>query len=471
MVLEVDLPEGYIIIKESVYLDILARLTNLERENAELRQRLNMNSGNSHKPPSSDGYSKKPVIKNNRVKGDKRQGAQPGHKGSTLMMSEKPDRIVEIDVHGTCDCGRALTDGELVGFDRSQVLDLVPVLTQTTEYRGLIRVCVCGLTTKAGTGHRTGIQYGNGIRALAVYLNQQQFIPYNRLQQTIRDVFGISISDCLLTGANKQCYDQLEEFEQENKLALSEEGVLNCDETGERIEGLTQWVHTTSSDSRTHYQAHPKRGREAIDHIGILTDYKGISVHDRFSSYDKYDCAHALCNAHLLRDLTWLIEEDKKLWAKQMKRLLLMCNTYKNEGLLKKTRLKSISREYDRIIAKHKSREMLLQPPPTRGAKYGKKRGRPKRTKSLCLLEVFEQRKDQILHFLYNPIVPFDNNLAERDLRMVKLKQKISGCFRTYKGAEIFCRIRSYISTARKQNINIMQALKAAIEGKPVSFA
>ncbi len=470
-VLIVFVPEGYILIRETDFNDFKLRLENLERENADLRQRLNMNSGNSHKPPSSDGYSKKPVIKNNRIKGDKKRGGQQGNPGKTLMMTEFPDKVVEIDVEGICMCGRSVAMGKLTDFDRSQIIDLVPKLVITTEYRSLIRECECGLVHKAKSGHRSGIRYGNGIRTLAIYLNQQQFIPYDRLQQTFKDIFGIRVSDGFLTGVNEDCYNQLEAFERCNKIALSKEQVLCCDETGERVEGSLQWVHTASSPSRTHYEMHAKRGKEAIDHIGILSQFKGVSVHDRFSSYQKYDCSHALCNAHLLRDLIGLIEENKKLWAKQMKRLLLKCKAYKDNGLLTKAKLNAISREFDEIIKRHKGKELLLQEPSKRSIRGGKRRGRVKRTKSLCLLDVFEKQKSQILHFLYNPDVPFDNNLAERDLRMIKLKQKISGCFRTLKGSQIFCRIRSYISTARKQDANIFNALIAATEGRPYLFS
>lgn len=465
-----DLPEGYIIIKESDYKAILFRLDKLEQENAELKQRLNMNSSNSHKPPSTDGYSKKPIIKNNRIKGDKNPGGQPGHKGTTLMMSECPDKVVELDIYGNCSCGRLIEDGILTGFNRYQILELVPKLVETTEYRNLIRTCECGLVHKGPTGH-SGIRYGNGIKSLAVYLNQQQFIPYDRLQQTFKDVLGITVSDCFLTGINEYCYNQLECFEVINKAALFNEKVLCCDETTERVEGALQWVHTISSPDRTHYQVHSKRGKEAIDSINILPEFKGVSVHDRFSSYLKYDCEHAFCNAHLLRDLTGLIDEDKKRWAKKMKHLLIKGKSYKDNGLLTKTRLKSINKEYDKIISWYKVNEIYLQLPKhicLEGIDINKLK--LKKTKSLKLLKVFEFNKTQILRFLHNPDVPFDNNLAERDLRMIKLKQKISGCFRTNKGSEIFCRIRSYISTARKQQVNVMQALMATLETKPFLF-
>jgi len=459
-----QVPDGYVLIKETEYQDLKNQIAELRQLVVELQNRLNKNSGNSSKPPSTDGYQK-PSIVNLRVRSGKKPGAQPGHKGTTLKMVEAPDKLIEIDVQGHCECGRDLNAGHVIGYECSQIIDLAPKLTETKEYRALERQCACGKHHKAKTGFSPGIQYGEGIKAFAVYLSQQQFIPFDRLQQTFEDILGIKISDGFLAGVNGSCYQKLEAFENQTKAALRNSEVLNCDETGVRVDGKLQWVHTTSSERHTLYIPHPNRGKKAIDHIGILLNYKGFCTHDRFASYDRYNCRHALCNAHLLRELKALEENEQKAWANKMKELLLHAKTVKDTGLLKGIHLKTIKSEYDKIIRANKRTEISEQPPPSL------QRGRKKKTKSFRLLEVFEQRKEQILQFIENPIVPFDNNLAERDLRMIKLKQKISGCFRTFQGAETFCRIRSYISTARKQNQNIMAALKVAITGKPVIFA
>lgn len=457
-------PAGYILITEADFQYLKEQIEELRRENQELRKRLNQNSGNSHKPPSSDGYKKQPIF-NLRTASGKKPGAQPGHEGTTLKMTETPDKIINIDLQGQCECGRQMGAGDMIGYECGQVIDLVSKLTEITEYRAIERQCVCGRCHKAATGYGPGIQYGEGIKALAVYLNQQQFIPFDRLQQVFEDILGIRISDGFLTATNENCYHKLEAVENQIKVALMCAEVIHCDETGMRVEGKLQWVHTTSSEQHTLYIPHPNRGKKAMDQIGILPTYKGVCTHDRLASYDHYDCQHSVCNAHLLRELKALEENEHKTWPKKMKELLLGAKSIKEAGLLNKTHLKTINKKYDRIIKAYKKPEMLGQPPPEQ------KRGRKKKTKSLRLLEVFEQRKEQVLHFITNPAVPFDNNLAERDLRMIKLKQKISGCFRTFQGCEIFCRIRSYISTAKKQHQNIMAALKAAINGNPISFA
>jgi transposase len=459
-----EIPAGYILIKETEYQDLKNQIEELRRLVAELQNRLNQNSGNSHKPPSTDGYKKHHIV-NLRTPSGKKPGGQPGHEGTTLKMTATPDKIINIDIQGQCECGRQIEAGNVVSYESSQVIDLVPKLTEITEYRAIERQCACGKCHKAKTGYSPGIQYGEGIKSLAVYLNQQQFIPFDRLQQTYEDVLGIKISDGFLASAIENCYAQLQATENQIKDALKNEEVLNCDETGMRVEGKLQWVHTTSSEQHTLYIPHPNRGKKAIDQLGILPTYKGVCTHDRLASYDHYDCQHSVCNAHLLRELKALEENEHKTWPKKMKELLLGAKSIKEAGLLDKTHLKTINKKYDKIIKAYKKPEMLGQPPPEQ------KRGRKKKTKSLRLLEVFEQRKEQVLHFITNPAVPFDNNLAERDLRMIKLKQKISGCFRTFQGCETFCRIRSYISTARKQHQNIMAALKAAINGNPISFA
>jgi len=471
----VEIPVGYRLIKEDDFQALLRRLDVLEievkvlrQENEDLRKRLHLNSSNSSKPPSSDGYAKKPVIKNNREKSGKKPGGQPGHKGSTLSMVAIADKVVEVDVEGICICGKPMQEGKLTGYERCQELDIPPIVPQIIEYQILKRQCVCGLCHTAPTKLSPGIQYGPNIKSYAVYLNNYQHIPFERLQEIFMALFGISISDGFLTESNLQCFNQLEEFEQQVKAALRKSALNHCDETGMRVEGRLQWVHVVSNKLLSLFKLHPKRGKEAMDALGILEGYLGIIIRDRFASYDNYECLHAFCNAHLLRDLKNL-QEDEKKWAIEMIELLLEAKKLKDESganVLTPFQIGAIETKYDAIISGYKEAELLEQPPPGNQ----KKRGRKKKTKSLNLLEVFETRKPEILRFIHNPLVPFDNNLAERDLRMVKLKQKISGCFRTSTGAEIFCRIRSYISSAKKQNYNIIEALKQAILGNPANF-
>jgi len=465
-----QLPKGYVILPEALLLkmqqdliDFQQRQTALEQKIEELTKQLHKNSGNSHKPPSTDAF-KKPIF-NNRQKSDKKPGAQAGHKGSTLTMVDKPDKIILHKVDGTCICGRSLVRQPVANVQRRQVKDLVKVLIEITEHRNEVKICSCGRIHYGETPHITPVKYGDRIKSLSVYLNTYQFIPFNRIQEFYHDCLGVDISDGTLQDANETSYNNLEQTEQQIKGHLKSGEVLHNDETGIRCEETLMWGHGGSNEAYTHYAIHEKRGVEAIDDIGILPGYQGVSIHDRFSSYDNYQsCRHGLCNAHLLRDLKSLVE-DSKLWASEMVALLLKAKELKETVKLTKKIKGTVLAEYDEIVRSGLAMEPLAE------ENHIKKRGKKKKTPSLRLLETFSNRKYQVMEFFVNPAVPFDNNMAERDLRMVKLKQKISGCFRTKKGAEIFFRIRSYISTLRKQGYNILDSLQLAIEGAPVSFA
>ena len=427
----------------------------------ELEQQLNKNSSNSHKPSSTDVFRK--PIQNNREKSDKKQGAQPGHKGTTLTMVEIPDKIVIHIVGGKCDCGRDLSRQPIIKVERRQVIDIPEKLKEVTEYQVEYRQCKCGQVYCGDTVAVPPIQYGSRIKAMSVYMNNYGHLPFDRLQDFYHDCFDIHVGDGTLVNANERCFVNLESTEQQIKEGLKCSPVNHYDETGMRCENKLKWVHNSSNERLTHYAIHDKRGTQAMDDIGILPDYKGVSVHDRYSSYDSYQCDHSLCNAHLLRDLKGLVEGGKQ-WASPMIDLLLKAKKYKETLKITKKIRGEIFSEYNKIIS------LGLDSEPNLIEDFVKKRGRKKKSDSLRMLETFSTRKDQILMFFTNPIVPFDNNMAERDLRMVKLKQKISGCFRTKKGAEIFCRIRSYISTSKKQGYNILESLQLAIDGSPVVF-
>lgn len=458
-----QIPKGYILIKEEEYLRLFQQMIEMEQRIKELESQTKKNSSNSHKPPSSDGLNKK--IQNNREKSDRKQGAQNGHEGKTLQMTAYPDKIEKREVTGKCSCGRNLERQELINIHRRQEIDLVEKLTQVTEYHIEVVECTCGAVHYGEEGRLIPIQYGNRIKSMMVYLNQYSFIPYERLQEYFKDWFGLSVSDGVLLGANKRCFENLAEPEEEIKEQIKASPVIHNDETGLRCEKKTKWVHTSSTEEYTYYSIHEKRGREAINDIGILPGYKGTSVHDRYSSYNDYDCDHSLCNAHLLRDLKGLVEDEDKKWAKRMISFLVEAKEMKEAGKISKRTLKNLLHQYDLIVLYGKRKEPPLIIPAKR------KRGKLKKPKSLLLLEDFKNKKDQVLKFLLNPLVPFDNNLAERDLRMVKLKQKISGCFRTKAGSRMFCRIRSYISTVRKQGHSVFYALQCAMEGNPINFS
>jgi len=433
-----------------------------QAENKALRERLNKDSSNSHKPPSSDGYKKE--VKNNREKSGKRQGAQKGHQGKTLQMVYNPDKVIEHKVQGHCQCGKDLEQAPVVRIERRQVFDLPEKLMEVIEHHVEIRQCGCGLVHQAECNAKGYTQYGTRIKSLAVYLNQYQFVPYERLQEFFEDVIGISISDGVLTGSSELLFEQLEKPEEQIKKALQDSTVLHNDETGMRCSGKLHWIHSSSTSHYTHYSIQQKRGKEGMDAIGILTNYKGISVHDRWMPYDNYACTHALCNVHLLRELKYLKEEMGRQWASKMIPLLVSANNLKKENKLDATAIHAVEEQYKQIIEQGLAEEPSLTNPGI------KKRGRIKKPKPLNLLEAFINRKEQILRFVHNKDVPFDNNLAERDIRMVKLKQKISGCFRTLHGGEVFCRIRSYISTMRKQGHGVLDAIEKALLGTPIAI-
>ena len=290
-------------------------------------------------------------------------------------------------------------------------------------------------------------------------MNQYQLLPTERIQEMMKDLFRLSVSDGLIFSNTENCFENISDTIETIKQGLIESELIHNDETGVRSEGKTQWVHSASNQEFTHFAIHNKRGTEAMDEIGILPKFKGISIHDRWASYDRYNCTHALCNAHLLRDLKFVHEEMNRPWADEMIQLLQQANERKKEGILTSTWITRTANKMDAIIQKAERKE------PKEKIQHGK-RGRNAKNKSLRLLHVFRDKKEQILLFLRNKAIPFDNNLAERDLRMIKLKQKISGCFRTEHGAEIFCAIRSYISTIRKQDYPVWEAIKQALTGK-----
>jgi len=464
-----QIPEGYILISKVEYDQLHNEIDQLRKTVAILMARVNelegmlhKNSGNSHKPPSSDGYKK--VIKNNREKTGKKQGAQLGNEGKTLKQRTDPDKIVEHKIMGRCGCGENLETLPVKNIKRRQVFDLPEKLLEVTEHRVEIKQCPCGKLHEAACVVQGITQYGEGIKSLAIYLNQYQYLPFERTQEFFEDIIGISISDAVLTESNEICYEELEDTEFQIKQAIIENDVMRNDETGMRCEGKNQWIHTSSTLQHTHYSIQGKRGKEGMDAIGILNNYQGTSIHDRYASYDGYSCTHGLCNAHLLRELKYVHEEMGKDWADNMIELLVETNNLKKEEKLDERAIKKMERQYGKITQQGKKEE------PKQIVPVIKKRGRIAKTKSLNLLEAFINRPQEILRFAYDKNVPFDNNLAERDLRMVKLKQKISGCFRTFHGAEVFCRIRSYISTVRKQGHSVLDAIEQAIMGQPIAL-
>ncbi len=314
------------------------------------------------------------------------------------------------------------------------------------------------------------VQYGPNILASAIYCKNYQFIPYKRISEFFDDVMGIKICSATIIRAERECFRNLEDFENVIREKLTASPVIHCDETGMKIEGKRHWLHVASNDKYTCYLAHPKRGSEAMDDMGVLPEFKGTAVHDGWKSYNGYDCDHALCNAHLQRELTGIEENYKQQWAKEMNELLTEIKKYTDECKeqvkdLDFEQIKALEERFNVIVMKG-----IEENPPFLNPQRKGKRGANPKTKARNLLERFIEHKEKILRFLTDLKVPFENNQAERDIRMMKLQQKISGTFRTTKGAEAFCRIRAYISTIRKNNLPVIEGILAALKGAPITI-
>jgi transposase len=455
--------------KDVLILELFEIIERLEARIVELEGQLGKDSHNSSKPPSSD-WVKKPAANNKslRAKGQRKVGGQKGHKGHTLKFSAKPDKI-EIQKAGHCEhCFHSFSEEDVIGFQARQVVDLPELKMQTTEYRALQSHCpCCQHTTQAqfpiGVDHR--VQYGKGIKALSVYLKNYQLIPYERQSELFADVFEHTPSLALLVEAQQQCHQNLKSLEQMIKSALLQAPVVCFDESGLRVEGSGHWIHSASTADLTLYFIHKKRGTEAMREADVLPHYAGIAVHDGYHSYPTFkNCEHALCNAHHLRELTLMFEHYGQEWAMFMMVLLKdtwrIVKRHKALGLntLSQSLKDSINACYDYILAEaFKEIAQLPIPPPN-------KRGKPKQHPAKNLYDRLYKRKVEVLRFMCDFRVPFDNNQAERDIRMIKTQQKISGTFRTLQGAKVFCRIRSYLSTLKKQGQNLLFGIQAAIE-------
>lgn len=446
-----------------------ARITELEERVKKLEDQLKKNSRNSSKPPSTDVFvHEKPNPQSRRKKSGKKQGGQKGHPGTTLRMVDDPDEIVLHEVHKCSNCESLLETLETNDHEKRQVFDIPPIKLRVTEHRAEIKTCPhCGCKNKAifPEGIKQSVQYGSRLTSLSVYLHDYQLIPYERSCELLSDVCGCEISPATLIRAEKTCFEQLEDFEQHIKDLLKQSYVINCDETGMRVEGKRQWLHVACTDKITCYYHHRKRGSEAMNAMGILPDFNGIVVHDFWKPYYKYDCNHSICNAHLLRELTGISENDEQLWSKDMGDLLINIKSSVDKVReisrnLKQQKIKEFEDCYNRIV--HTG---LGENPPLQI--QSKKRGRNKQTTAKNLLDRFMNYKNDIVRFMYDLKVPFENNLAERDVRMMKVQQKISGTFRSVQGARSFCRIRSYISTVKKNQLSVMKAIQDAIDGNP----
>jgi len=438
----------------------------------ELEDQAKTTSRISSKPPSSDGYQRPP--RSLRQRSGKAVGGQPGHPGSALSLVAEPDRVI-VHSPATCaGCQAALDGVAATGYTRRQVVDLPPLQLEVREHRAEEKMCPqCRHTTTGAfpADVTTMVQYGAGIKALAVYLLTYHLLPYNRTSALLGDLFGHAPAKGTLQTAVETCAADLVEVEEQIKDALRQADVLHNDETGVRVHGRLQWVHVTSTPQVTHYAAHPKRGSDAMTDIGILPAFEGISVHDGLRAYRQYACGHALCNAHHLRELTAIEEHDKQPWATAMKELLgeikAHVDTARDQG---ETRIDAavgaafVVRYRAIVVAGYAANPL----PPPESDTAPKKRGRPKQSKARNLLDRLHSDEREVLTFMTDWRVPFDNNQAERDLRMIKVQQKVSGCFRSPTGPVAFCRLRGYLSTLKKQGHALLPALQSVFAGHPL---
>jgi transposase len=432
----------------------------LQARNAELERRLGLNSGNSGKPPSSDGLKKKPARTSSlRERSGKKPGGQQGHPGKTLSRTANPDATIDHFPETCSGCGGALTGATATGHTTRQVFDLPePQPLFVTEHRALACPCKrCGTETRAAFPEdvTAPVQYGARLAAVVVYLLHYQLLPEQRLAMLMADLFDVHLVTATIASMSRSCAARLQGFAAAVRDHVAAAPVKHMDETGFRIGGKTQWLHIASTIWLTFYRVSPKRG-------SLLENVLGIVVHDHWKPYYTLKgVLHALCNAHHLRELQALVEIEKEDWARKMQRLLRRAcraaNLAREQGVrLSPGFIALIERCYDNVLTEgfafHEVQPALI-------STALKRRGRvPRRTGHNLLLRL-RVRKVDVLRFLSDPTVPFTNNLAERDGRMMKLRQKISGGFRSVDGAEDFGVIRSLLSTARKQGWDILQAL------------
>lgn len=460
-------PDAVVTLVQSLIAKFEAQIQGLNERVQELERRLSKDSHNSHKPPSSDEPTfRRGRRKSLRQRSGKKPGGQTGHTGRTRLQVEKPDAVQFHAPDQCAGCGGSLREIEPCATQRRQVFDLPPLQLHVREHQAQSKCCPgCGHTTHGAfpPGVNEPVQYGPGVLGLSVYLQVHQLLPYGRAAGLIGDLFGQAPSQGTLARALERAHERLEEVEKQIHAWLRSSPSVHADETGLRIASARQWVHSVGTCNLTLYRAHAKRGREAIDAMGVLPDYAGVSVHDAYASYQSYPGRHALCNAHLLRDLVAVEEETQAAWTVAMRTLLLEIKTAAEkaradgQAQLEPARVEAFRTRYDALLREGHA----AHPPSPPTGRAGRRKQSPARN----LLQRMEKYADRVLAFMYDLTLPFDNNLAERDLRMIKTQQKISGGFRSQGGAEVFCRIRSYTSTMRKQRFPVLEALRSVFAG------
>ena len=443
----------------------------------DMQARLGKTSANSSQPPSSDGYAKPKRTTSLRQAGQKPRGGQPGHRGDTLERVATPDQTEVHPVIACGQCGASLADVAITAQEERQVFDLPAIRIEVTAHRAEVKTCPgCGTENRGvfPVGVSGPVQYGPGVKTWATYFQTQHFVPVERTAQIIEDLTGQRVAEATLMKAQRECAALIAPATAAIKAQLRDAPVAHFDESGLRVAGKVQWLHVASTERLTDYTVHPQRGQAAMAAAGILPGFAGRAVHDHWKSYFTYaDSPHALCNAHHLRELKFIHEQYGQAWAETLAQLLVeikrAVDTAQDDGhrALPADTVVAFEQRYEAALKAGYQRNPRPPPPPP-PVTGGKKRGRPAQTPPLNLLDRLRDFKTETLAFMHDFRVPFDNNLAERDVRMVKVKQKVSGGFRTPDGAQGFAQIRGYLSTARKNAMNVFAAIRDAFAGCPL---
>ena len=443
--------------KDDLIRFLLAENAELKSRITALEVRLAKDSHNSSKPPSSDGL-RKPAPKSLRQAGQRPKGGQKGHKGSALERVAEPDHVVNHPLPATCDaCGSTLDEAHV--SEARQVFDIPPQQVEVTEHRVVEVRCTCGKVHRSEFPKAIAAttQYGPRVQATVVYLTQHHMLPILRTARIMRDTCGVALSPGAVVRMIHTAAGNLAPTVAQIADAVQNGRVAHFDETGMRVAGKFQWLHTTAAPNLTWVGIYTRRGQEAFDAFGILPRFQGIAIHDGWAPYRKYDCLHGLCNAHHLRELTMVHELYGQRWAKRMIDLLVTANREVADGPLTDDRMVQINADYTALLAQGDKVH------PIKKRKDGSaQRGQSTPTN---LLRRLREHRDDVLRFLSDPEVPFTNNIAEQAVWMPKVKQKISGCFRTFDGAAAFCTIRSYLETLRKQGVDLLHALVHSFQG------
>ena len=446
-------------------LDRIGRLeaenAELKREHAELRRRLGLKSHNSHKPPATDGLSKKPAIPK---ESGKKNGGQEGHVGKTLRRVENPDEIVVHHAAQCRHCERKFSAADVATIvQKRQVFDIPLPKIEVTEHQvGEISCCGERYYGEFPATVKSSVQYGAKIKGMSVMLNNEYRLPLEKVEQLLGEVYGVSFNQSTMMSANAECYEKLAPLENQIKEEVLASETAHFDETGLRIEGQLHWLHVASNNWWTYLFTHSKRGKLALEsEPSIIKDYQDWAVHDGWESYFKFEnCRHILCNAHLLRELENL-KESGSAWGKEMQEYFFKLYKASEKGQKMLTNRAEWETQYQQICARGELEEPLPE---------SRKKGRPKNSVGRNLLNRLQKYQTGIMEYAFRDGIPFTNNQAERDIRCVKIKQKISNSFRSQTGANNYARIQGFVSTLKKQTMNILTSLVHVFENQIFSF-